>query len=120
MKHEAGGGGQAACKGLEWQEVVALPTCQPYSQEDTIGYRNFSAGFCRFRSRRYKARPWPSWEMPWKSSCRVLEGTRLMSKLPCWAWPAGPGVALWASWTPTLPDGGGARTPLVSGSPVLP
>lgn len=88
MKHEAGEGpGLPAKLGMaRWW--WPLPTCQPYSQDDNTGYWNFSSGFCQCRSRRYRARPWPSWEMPWKSSCRVLGDTCLILKSFGVVWPA--------------------------------
>jgi hypothetical protein len=37
-----------ACLPKAWngKKTVALPKFQPYSQDDRIGYRNFSSGAC--------------------------------------------------------------------------
>lgn len=98
--------------------------CQPYSQDDTIGYRNFSSGFCRYRSRRYEARPWPSWEMPEEQlqgaggTCLIPEPTGWSDLQapellfgpagPCLPWVQGPGHPLpgtadpGAPWSPAV------------------
>lgn len=101
------------------EECTVLPTCQPYSQEDTIGYLYFFSGIRRFRSLRYRVRPWPSWEMPWKSSFRVAGVGCLISKSSGLPWAAeyrgNPlGCLTLSPWTPPVLNSW-SWTPLVSG-----